>query len=45
VKESNIADIVRSGVDVVYVGSAIFLQPDPAAAYRHLTALVHAATI
>lgn len=45
VKESNIADIVRSGVDVVYIGSAIFLQPDPAAAYRHLTALVHSCTI
>lgn len=45
VKETNIIDIVRSGVDVVYVGSAIYLQPDPAAAYRHLTALVHSATI
>jgi ribulose-phosphate 3-epimerase len=45
VKENNIQDIVRSGVDVVYVGSAIFLQPDPAAAFRHLSALVHSATI
>jgi len=39
VKESNIAEIARTGVDVIYVGSAIFLQPDPAAAYRRLKKL------
>jgi ribulose-phosphate 3-epimerase len=39
VKESNIAQITRTGVDVICVGSAIFLQPDPAASYRRLTAL------
>jgi len=37
VKESNIADIARAGVDEICVGSAIFLQPDPGAAYRKLT--------
>lgn len=39
IKESNIAQIARSGVDVIYVGSAIFLQPQPAASYHRLTAL------
>jgi ribulose-phosphate 3-epimerase len=39
VKESNITRIVRSGVDVIYVGSAVFLQPDPGKSYRHLQAL------
>ncbi len=45
VKENNIVEIARSGVDVIYVGSGIFLQPDPPTAYRHLTALVQSATI
>ncbi|MFA5309128.1 MAG: ribulose-phosphate 3-epimerase [Dehalococcoidales bacterium] len=39
VKESNIAQIARTGVNVIYVGSAIFLQPDPAASYKRLAAL------
>jgi ribulose-phosphate 3-epimerase len=39
IKENNIVQIARSGVDVIYVGSAIFLQPDPAASYRRLTEL------
>lgn len=43
VKENNIAEIARSGVDEICVGSAIFLQPDPGAAYRHLTALAQSA--
>ncbi len=40
IKESNISAIARSGVDVVYVGSAIFRQPDPAASYHKLQKLV-----
>ena len=40
IKESNIVQIARSGVDVIYVGSAIFLQPDPAQSYRQLATLV-----
>jgi len=39
INENNIAQIARTGVDVIYVGSAIFLQPDPAASYRRLKAL------
>ena len=39
VKESNITQIVRAGVDVIYVGSAIFLQPQPGESFRHLQAL------
>ncbi len=44
IKESNIAQIARSGVDIICVGSAIFRQPDPAASYRRLTELATAAT-
>ncbi|OGO20583.1 MAG: ribulose phosphate epimerase [Chloroflexi bacterium RBG_16_50_11] len=43
IKESNIVQIARSGVDVICVGSAIFLQPDPAASYRRLTDLAASA--
>jgi len=39
IKESNIAEIARTGVDFICVGSAIFLQPDPAASYSRLKAL------
>ncbi len=43
VKEANIAQIARTGVDVIYIGSAIFRQPDPGAAYRKLLALANSA--
>jgi ribulose-phosphate 3-epimerase len=39
IKENNIGQIARTGVNVIYIGSAIFLQPDPAGSYRRLTAL------
>ena len=39
IKESNIAQIARAGVDVIYVGSAIFLQPQPDESFRHLQIL------
>ncbi len=42
VKESNIVEIARTGVDVIYIGSGVFLQPDPAAAYRRLKQLAGA---
>jgi ribulose-phosphate 3-epimerase len=42
IKENNIAQIARTGVDVIYIGSAIFLQPDPAESYRRLTTLAEA---
>jgi ribulose-phosphate 3-epimerase len=43
VKEDNIVKIARSGVDDICIGSALFRQPDPAAVYRRLTALVETA--
>ena len=39
IKESNIAQIAQSGVDVICVGSAIFQQPQPGESFRHLLAL------
>jgi ribulose-phosphate 3-epimerase len=42
VKESNISQIAGTGVDVIFVGSAIFLQPDPAASYKQLKKLAGA---
>ena len=39
IKESNIAQIAQSGVDVIYVGSAIFLQPQPGESFHHLQTL------
>jgi ribulose-phosphate 3-epimerase len=40
IKESNIAEVARLGLDYICVGSAIFVQPDPAEAYRRLQSLV-----
>ena len=40
VKENNIREIASTGVDYICVGSAVFLQPDPAASYRQLQSLV-----
>ncbi len=39
IKESNIAQIARAGPGVIYVGSAIFLQPQPGESFRHLQSL------
>ena len=39
IKEGNIVQIARAGVDVICVGSAIFVQPQPAESYRHLVTL------
>jgi len=39
IKESNIAQIARAGPDVIYVGSAIFLQPQPGESFRYLQSL------
>ena len=39
IKESNIAEVARHGVDAICVGSAIFRQPDPAESYRRLLKL------
>jgi len=40
IKESNIAQIAKSGVDEICVGSAILLQPQPAESYRKLLSIV-----
>ena len=40
IKEGNILQVARTGVDVIYVGSAIFLQPQPKESFRCLVALV-----
>lgn len=44
IKESNIAQIAQTGVDVIYIGSAIFMQPQPAESYRRLTQIAEANT-
>jgi len=44
IKESNIVQIALTGVDVLYIGSAIFLQSHPAEKYREFMALVQTAT-
>ena len=39
IKEGNICIVAQTGVDYICIGSAIFLQADPAASYRHLSEL------
>ena len=39
IKESNITEVARLGVDYICVGSAIFVQPDPGASFRRLQSL------
>ncbi|MEJ2047584.1 MAG: ribulose-phosphate 3-epimerase, partial [Dehalococcoidia bacterium] len=39
IKEANIAQVARAGVDAICVGSAVFLKPQPAESYRHLSTL------
>ena len=41
VKENNITQIARTGVNEICVGSAILMQPDPGLAYRKLLLLSH----
>jgi ribulose-phosphate 3-epimerase len=40
IKESNIVQITRSGVNEICVGSSIFLQPDPGESFRRLVEMV-----
>jgi ribulose-phosphate 3-epimerase len=42
IKESNVAEIAASGVNDICVGSAIFLQPNPAEAFKRLIRLAEA---
>ncbi len=39
IKENNIATVAQAGADIIYVGSAVFLQKNPGVSYRHLVAL------
>jgi ribulose-phosphate 3-epimerase len=39
IKEGNVAEVARLGVDCICVGSAIFVQPDPSASFRRLQSL------
>jgi len=39
IKDGNITRVAQTGVDYICVGSAIFMQPDPAASYHHLCEL------
>lgn len=39
IKESNIAQVAQAGIDVIYVGSAIFLQTQPSESFSRLLAL------
>jgi ribulose-phosphate 3-epimerase len=41
IKENNIVQIARSGVNEICVGSAIFMQPDPGESYRNLVKKVN----
>jgi len=41
IKETNIQQVAHSGVDVIYVGSAIFLQKQPGESYRQLLSLAN----
>jgi ribulose-phosphate 3-epimerase len=40
IKENNILSVAQAGADIIYVGSAIFLQPDPSESYKQLVNLV-----
>jgi ribulose-phosphate 3-epimerase len=40
IKEDNIATAARSGVDYIYIGSAVFLRENPGDSYRYLNKLV-----
>jgi ribulose-phosphate 3-epimerase len=44
IKEGNVAQVASLRVDYICVGSAIFVQPDPAAAFRRLQSLADEAS-
>ncbi len=44
IKEGNIAEVASLGLDYICVGSAIFVQPDPAEAFRRLQSLADQAS-
>ena len=44
IKDANIADVARLGLDHICVGSAIFAQPDPGQSFRRLQGLADQAS-
>lgn len=44
IKEGNVAEVARLGVDYICVGSAVFVQPDPGQSFRRLQSLADQAT-
>jgi ribulose-phosphate 3-epimerase len=44
IKDANIADVARLGLDHICVGSAIFVQPDPGRSFRRLQSLADQAS-
>jgi len=44
IKEGNVAEVARLGMDCICVGSAIFVQPDPGASFRRLQSLADGAS-
>jgi ribulose-phosphate 3-epimerase len=40
IKETNILEVAKTGVNSICVGSALFMQPDPGASYRRLQEIV-----
>jgi ribulose-phosphate 3-epimerase len=44
IKEGNVAEVARMGVDYICVGSAILMQPDPAEAFHRLQSLADQAS-
>src|SRR5512137_307327 len=44
IKDANIADVARLGLDYICVGSAIFAQPDPGQSFRRLQSLADQAS-
>ena len=44
IKEGNITKVAQAGASIIYVGSAIFSQPQSAQSYRHLVTLAQRAS-
>ena len=44
IKENNILDAALAGADIIYVESAIFMQPDPAESYKRLVSVISNST-
>jgi ribulose-phosphate 3-epimerase len=45
IKEGNITQVARAGVDAICVGSAVFLKPQPAESYQRLSSLARESSL